>query len=84
MKARLNALIRWPWWPAAVAASIVLPWIVYAVAGYIEADAQFQLAAGALHWMTPSPDVLPVAGLVAFVAVILIGLAADRFRARRG
>lgn len=77
------AVIRWPWLHLALAAALVVPWICYALAGYVEADAQFQLAAGGQRWIRPSDDVLPLSAILAFVVLLLIGLAVDQFRRRR-
>lgn len=82
MKAIL-AVIRWPWLHLALAAALVVPWICYALAGYVEADAQMQAAAYSRRWMEPSADVLPLSAIVAFVVLLLIGLAVDQFRQRR-
>lgn len=83
MKATLLAIIRWPWLHLALAAALVVPWICYALAGYVEADSRFQPVVGGQRWIAPSDDVLPLSAIVAFVALLLIGLAVDQFRRRR-
>lgn len=80
MKKILNA-IPWRWLGAAGAASFVVPWVVYGIAGYIEADSRDSFP-GAAAWVQPSPDVWPVSALTTFAAVMLLGWSIDRWRAR--
>lgn len=83
MKASVLSLLRWPWLRLAIAVSLVAPWIAYSLAGYIQADSQIQSFAGGVRWMRPRSDVLPIATIVAFFVIVLVGLTADAFRSRR-
>ena len=83
MKTALISLFRWPWLRVAAAACLVVPWICYALAGYIEADREFQFAAGGVRWSQPGADVFPLSALITFAAVVFIGLAVDAFHDRR-
>jgi hypothetical protein len=84
MKSFLRAILDWPWLYLATACALVVPWFSYAIAGYIEADSQFQMAVGTQHWMQPNSDLLPISAAITFVTVMMVGAAADRFKKRSG
>jgi len=79
----LIRFFRWPWLAIATVSAMVLPWGVYAIAGYIAAAAEMHSAEYVLGWQTPSAGVWSQSAITIFIAVLLIGWAAEGFRARK-
>lgn len=80
MIALIQKLLRWPWLYLAGAAALVMPWLCYAVAGFIAAAAELNFPQANRHWISPSSDVIPFSAIISFIACILFGLGADRLR----